>query len=551
MGPALGVLLLATMPVRPFGEERLLLDRRLETLRRILPDAPNPASDVALVGDLARAAAISLDVRARAPLETATQGDVPVDVTGSGRFAEIDRFFRQVALSPRLIDVESVSLSAGTGDSVRLTALLHFAYRPARAPLPPPPEGLRARLSELARPTADAFLRDQALALAKSETVATLRRTRRNPRLFLAELAAIVRDRPVVLKDAAVGEEFVVRGLTVGEGPMRALESRLERGFFRVSEVLIARAGACHRFEVRGRSPVVGIEAELPLPAVDDPFRADEGPCVVDRDQAALPAVRTPPAKASARGHASPPPRGPLTLRLRDMDLADVFFVLHLLTRQGFIVDEDVRGRISVDLSQVGLEDVLAQLARAGLAVSPPGPLRRVSRGATAAAVPTTSGEATPVTFALKRAPLADLVAVMADADPGLGPLPVPAAGRLTLWAREARLSDVRAAVAQILSGGSAAGGDADPPRGPADPPPERRLVVRADELSMGEFQLAGVASAGEGWTAFAYAPTGVLNAYRRGDHLADGAVADVQSTDVLLANDEGPVRLLLPEASR
>jgi hypothetical protein len=232
------------------------------------------------------------------------------------------------------------------------------------------------------------------------------------------------------------------------------------------------------------------------------------------------------------------------------MDLADVFFVLHLLTRQGFIVDEDVRGRVSVDLSQVGLEDVLAQLARAGLAVSPPGPLRRVSRGATAVAVPATSGEATRVTFALKRAPLADLVAVMADADPSLGALPRPAAGRLTLWAREARLSDVRAAVAQILSAGSAAGGDADPPRAPAAPP-ERRLLVRADELSMGEFQLAGVASAGEGWTAFAYAPTGVLNAYRRGDHLADGAVADVQSTDVLLANDEGPVRLLLPEAAR
>jgi hypothetical protein len=34
---------------RPFPDERVLLDRRLETLRRILPDAPHPQGDVALV----------------------------------------------------------------------------------------------------------------------------------------------------------------------------------------------------------------------------------------------------------------------------------------------------------------------------------------------------------------------------------------------------------------------------------------------------------------------------------------------------------------------
>jgi hypothetical protein len=155
------------------------------------------------------------------------------------------------------------------------------------------------------------------------------------------------------------------------------------------------------------------------------------------------------------------------------------------------------------------------------------------------------------VSFALKRAPLADVIAVMADADASLAPLPRPATGRLSLWAREARLGDVRAALAQVLSSGSAASGDADPPPTAPTAPPERRLLVPADELAMDEFQLAGVASAGEGWIAFAYAPTGVLNAYRRGDHLADGSVADVQSTDVLLANDGGPVRLLLSDMPR
>jgi hypothetical protein len=550
MGPLLGLLLLAAAPVRPFAEERLLLDRRLETLRRMLPDGAAPANDVALLNDLARAAGVGFDIRARAPLEKGAEGDVPVDVTGSARFAEIDRFFRQVALSARLIDVETLALSAGPGDSVRLTALLHFPYRPARTPLPPPPEGLRTRLSEVTRPVADQFLRDQALALSKSDAVASLRRTRRNPRLFLSELAAIVRDRPVVLKDAILGDEFVIRGLTVGEGPMRALELRLERGFFRVAEVLMARAGGCHRFEVRGRSPIVGIEAELPLPAVDDPFRQDDAPCVVDRDGGGITVLRPPAVKTPPRGRPPAPARGALSLRLRDMDLADVFFVLHLITGQGFLVDEDVRGRVSVEASQVALDDILSLLARDGVVVSPPGPLRRVSRSSARAGLPAPTGEGTPITFALKRAAVADVLAVIAEADPTAPPPPRAGGGRISLWASEAHVADVRAAVLQMARLAGAPSGDADTT--PAPPPStERRLLVRADELSLSEFQLAGVASAGQAWTAFAYAPNGVLNAYKRGDRLADGTTTEVQSTDVMITTEEGPLRIALPEPGR
>ncbi|HUG55336.1 MAG TPA: type 4a pilus biogenesis protein PilO, partial [Vicinamibacteria bacterium] len=128
MGPLLGLLLLAATPPRPFADERLLLDRRLETLRRMLPDGPTPAADVALVADLARTAGLSVEARARAPLERGgVQGDVPVDLTGSGRFGEIDRFFRHVALSARLIDVETVTLTAGPGEVVRFSSLLRFA----------------------------------------------------------------------------------------------------------------------------------------------------------------------------------------------------------------------------------------------------------------------------------------------------------------------------------------------------------------------------------------------------------------------------------------
>ena len=70
-------------------------------------------------------------------------------------------------------------------------------------------------------------LRDQALAFAKSDVIAARRRARRNPRLFLSELAAVVRELPVVLGYASLAEEFTIRGLALGEGPVRAFESRL------------------------------------------------------------------------------------------------------------------------------------------------------------------------------------------------------------------------------------------------------------------------------------------------------------------------------------
>jgi hypothetical protein len=75
----------------------------------------------------------------------------------------------------------------------------------------------------------------------------------------------------------------------------------------------------------------------------------------------------------------------------------------------------------------------------------------------------------------------------------------------------------------------------------------EPRLALRRDELTVLEFRLAGVASAGDAFVAFAYGPTGQLYAYRTGDRLADGVVRAVESTDVLLETEEGPLRIALP----
>ena len=367
MTRALPLLLLAVAVQRPFPDERLLLDRRLETLRRILPDGPFPSSDSALVKEMADGSRLTdVLVQARSPRETGPRGLVPIEVSALGRFEDVDRFFRQVVLSPRLIDVESLLITPADADRVRFTTVVNLPYRPARAPLPPPPEGARALAQQTPRPQVEAFLKDQSLAVAKSETIAELRRTKRNPRLFLSELSGLVRERPVVFTRASLGDEFLVNGLTVGEANMRSLETRLERGFFRVAEVLVARQGACHRFEVRGRSPVVGLDAEIPLPN-EDPFDQEESACRVDRDSGRPTIVRNAGPRAPARGS--------LHLRLRDVDLVDVFQVLHLLTDQAYLVDEDVHGRVSLDLAGVDGDQALAALERTGVDAVGAGPV--------------------------------------------------------------------------------------------------------------------------------------------------------------------------------
>ena len=547
---ALLVLIGAAQP-RPFAEERQLLDRRLETLRRILPNGPTADADGALVRQLAEEAQLStVEVRARPPVAHKDHGDLALEVSALGRYLDIDRFFRQVALSHRIIDVESLALSATGHDAIGVTAVLHLPHHLASRPLPVPPDEARVLAQGLPRSTARDFLRDQALALAKAETVVRLRRSQRNPRLFLSEVAAVVRERPVTLAYASLDDAFVIRGQTVGEGPVRALETRFERGFLRVSEFLVVRDGACRRFEVRGVSPVAGVEAELPLP-VEDPFVQDEAPCQVDRDAGKTLAVRGPSHKGKAGG--------PLTLRLRDVDLADTFQVLHLLTSQTFVVDGDVAARVSLDFAQVTLEEALSPLRGAGFVIAAAGPAWRVSKVDQRPPAQGSSAGKEPLraSFSLKRAPVREILAVMTEADPSLGAIgPEGFLGRVSLWASQAPIGLLRSLVleaadlAERLEDGRRIL-DRVPrtdetllPVGGT--PRDRRLETGPQDLAALEFDLAGLAANGSSWMALAYSPKGVLHTFRQGDRLADGSVRMVSAGDVVLDTDSGPLRIPL-----
>jgi len=545
--------LLAAAAARPFADERLLLDRRLEALRRVLPDGPQTPADVAHVRELAEQAHLArVEVRPRAPVESGARGEVVLDVSALGGYEEIDRFFQKAALSHRLVDVETLTLTATTEDVIQLAAVLRLPYWPARAPLPAPPESPRPRPAGVPKPTLDAFTRDQALAFAKSDAVAARRRARRNPRLFLSELAAAARERPIVLAYASLGEDFTIRGLGLGEGPLRAFESRLERGFFRLSDFLMARQGACHRFEAHGRAPVAGPDAALPLP-VEDPFEQDASPCRADRDTGRAFSVRGREPSAKDPGH------GPITLRLRDVDLADVFQALAAAGAGDYVVDEGVVGRASVEVKGATLDETLAALRKgAGLEIADAGLVRRVSLAKTpakpAAAAPTTGA---PASFTAKRAEVRDLLAAMADADATLASLGPPGyLGRVSVWTKRAPLGAVRAAVLdaaalterteedrRILEK-KTGGGDAPVPVARSGREP--RLAMAPADLMVRELDLAGIASGGDGFVAFAYSPAGELFAYRAGDRLFDAVVRAVDANEILLDTEEGPLRVAL-----
>src|ERR1700687_5753782 len=102
---------------------------------------------------------------------------------------------------------------------------------------------------------------------------------------------------------------------------------------------------------------------------------------------------------ATAVAAAPPDADGRLTLRLRDAALSDVFYVLHDLTGQGYLVDGDVVGRADVEIVDATADEVDRALEGLGPAFSLPGPLRRVSPAGRDPAIPR-SGVGDPISLA-------------------------------------------------------------------------------------------------------------------------------------------------------
>jgi len=213
---------------------------------------------------------------------------------------------------------------------------------------------------------------------------------------------------------------------------------------------------------------------------------------------------------------------------------------------------------VSLEMTRATLDETLAAVRKAsGVEITDAGPVRIVSTARVAPRKDAPAG-GPPAGFALKRVEVRDILAGMADVDASLAALGPPGfLGRLSVWTKDAPLFAVRSAILDTVGlterteedrrvvERRTGGGEAPVPVARGGPEP--RLTLRREELTVLEFQLAGVAAAGESFVAFAHAPTGQLYAYRPGDRLADGIVRAIETTDVLLETEEGPLRLPLP----
>jgi hypothetical protein len=543
--------LLQGAPGRPYSEERQLLDRHLAQLSRPLPDAPTPDEDAALLRQLASEAGLrGVEIGTPVITETGALGQSRRTLVATSTFPDADRFFRALQGSPRLVDVEGLTLRAADF-GVRIEARLRLYHRAARAaPLAAlDPSRMRDRTRGATREEAARFARDEQLVLEKTIALDDLRRRHTSPRMFLAETGASFRDAVAALNFGSLDGDtgrFTLRGVVAGLGAADALERRLEGGFFRLREFSRAPKDACYQFEAVGESYRAGPQAALPLP-VDEPFRPADAFCQRDRDSSLAGLTGT---ILRASGSSD----GGISLRAVDADLADVVAALENLSREPLVVAEEVRGRVNVDFARVSVDDALRAL-----------PVQTTRIGAVRlihfAERPTENNDATDDTqtsarfsFRGKRARGEDVLASLAEAEPAyaaLGPLSLP---RISVFARDAPVGDIRRAVLLALRLVESREDNARvlriPERsaeiGPIAASSGPRILFRARDLAVEEMGLVAVGRTGEESVAFVYSTLGELVALRSSDALADGVIAGVDANGLFIDTSEGPVRISL-----
>lgn len=552
--PTLSLLLLVTAlaqapPGRPYSEERQLLDRHLARLARALPDAPTPDADAATLQTLANETGLREVVIGPPTItESGSLGQSRRTLNATSTFPDADRFFRAVQGSPRLIDVESLTLRAAEF-GVHIEARLRFYHRSAQAAPSAAldPAYRRDRTRGATREEGLRFARDEQLVLEKSIALDELRRKQASPRMFLAETGSALRDAAAALTFGSLEGEtgrFALRGVAAGLGAAEALERRLEDGFFRVREFSKARKSGCYQFEVVGDSFRAGPQAALPLP-VDEPFRPTEPFCEQDRDRVSAPApvLTVRPAGAASGG---------ITLRAVDADLADVADMLEALARTPIVVAGDVVGRISVDFNDLSLEEALKALPVSAVAMGGAWLLTSPSSPSPSPAEAGDDDPASRFSFRAKRARGEDVLAALAEAEPSFAALGPPILGKVSVFAHDASAAAVRRAVLMALELDESRdensrilklrGSRAEPV--PIVAGSLGSIVFRASDLTIDELLLAGVGKSGDELLAFAYSPLGEIVTLRRGDALADGVVAALDTSGVLVDSSEGPVRI-------
>jgi hypothetical protein len=383
---------------------------------------------------------------------------------------------------------------------------------------------------------------------------------RLQPQAIAGSLAAFDRagaDHALALTRIRSGEETVFEGVVLGTAARAGLAAALDQAGFQVTGQELSPLGTCQAFTTKGR---LAPRPEPPEAVVVANGLFDARATSVCRPEPA-PLVGRVALRGAAAGDA---PSG-LSLHLRDVDLADVFRILHDLRSESFVVDADVAGRTSVDVEGATLEETLAAMKSAGLVVGR-GPLRRVARATAGARPPdpATGKEGHSVSFQLRDAGLRTVLCVFTEISglPILAPPDVE--GRVVLFAKDVpwdgALESVLAAagLAYRIDGARVFVDRPDVEKSRTEKAATNVCTVgsrrawehhnrNVDQLERGDLALAGVGRAGSVWKAYALGPGGTLWTLDAGQRLRDGRVQAVSETGFTFeAGDGGKAQVLL-----
>lgn len=519
-------------------EELRRLEVEVDKLRRRFPSSLTVAEQGEFIASLAKSADLQLEVQSTGDPRQVTFPDgtisplevVTVEIHGRDEYVDLSTFLTRLGSTPRVADIASLNVVAA-GNGVQYEGRVElYSYRER-------PESRQSGGDPVAAVRA-AIEREQDLILLMTEHLV------RQDSLRLAKTLAILgktlHEYPISLTRLKFEDDLRLEGILTGASSRAALERAL--GLTPMTASLdIAATGMCRKFTIIGRLSARvdtdGVEIDSGL---FDSFA--EAACESKRAESLAP--------LKVKGRAT----NGITVKLRDVDLVDLFFVLQDAVAENFVINPDVRGRISVDIENATVDQVFSALRSRGLRIGDP-PLRRVS--ATADATPAieqqSAGEV--LSLQLKSADLRDVLCYFSQIA-GLEIYSPDVAHTVSIFATTEWDRSLVALLATASFGYRIDENRMVIGRNPETlnvaamkkaceltfSPPSRLAQARIEGFDTSDLQFAGVARTKRGWTAYAYRPSRHLSRIEAGQVLNDGEIESVTATAAVVATKNGKI---------
>jgi len=453
-----------------------------------------------------------------------------VEVSGRDQYGDVAIFLSRLARGPQPIDLEALHLKAGDDDTVRFKmrlAMPHNAGVEEQAPSLPIRDqatALRFRITEMK------FLRILLAEIVQRRNVAPIPDA-------LALFTKASESHAIALSEVTFENDLTLEGVVIGASARSALTAALESAELETTTLQMPDRGVCRKFTAKAKLPK-GV-------AHDEAFVVNNG--IFDpQPSGCIQTAKASSAPITIRGKDA----SGITLKLRNIDLAHVFYPLHAVPEASFVVDSDVEGVVSLDIENATLDQLLVALKSSGVAIGPP-PLRRVSRATKVIPPITETFTGEPVSLSFQGADLRAVLCIFSQ----ISGLEVHAAAGLdrtsTIFARDTewdrafagllsahdlgyvlrenrilvgprQLKLESSALVNVCESTSSSGRDP-------------LAVLTLERLDPSDLELVGMTRVGGVWKAYVYLPSRRLHVVAPGQQLFEATVQSVSEKGVTI----------------